>query len=284
MAKEEFGKIYENNISGPWESFYGDHLHEGFFDPGTTATITNIRAAKVRIIDEALRFANISDDPEKKPKSMLDVGCGIGGTCFHVAKNYDIKCRGINLSPDQVKSAQDLAAAQGLESKVCFDVGDAMDMPYPDGTFDLVLSIGCIEEIQDKEKFIREIVRVAAPGAPIIILSFALRNVAMKPEEQKTLNKLCDYLVLSQFCSSSDYIKWFTPLTIQGVEIEDWTQNVTPFYPTFVKEAFSWKGMISFLWHGGWSSMKFALGIKMLGKAADEGILKYVAVKCRKAS
>lgn len=49
---------------------------------------------------------------------MLDVGCGIGGTCLHVAKKYDIQCIGITISPKQVKCAQGFATAQGLENKV----------------------------------------------------------------------------------------------------------------------------------------------------------------------
>nr|AHH02784.1 tocopherol-like methyltransferase [Vinca minor] len=290
MSKEgERGEYDGQVLSGSFDVFFGDHLHDGFYDPGTTATIANSQPARVRIIDEAFRFANISDDPTKKPKNMLDVGCGIGGTCLHVAKKYDIKSTGINISPEQAKCAQDRAAAQGLETKVSFDVGDAVDLPYPDGTFDMVFTLQCIEHIQDKEKFISEMVRVAAPGAPIVILSSGHRNLSpseesLKPEEKKQLKKMCDLLLLSGLCSSSDYVNWLTPLSIEDIKTADWTQNVTPFYPLFLKEVFSWKVFISMLMKGGWSIIKVALGVKIMAKAADTGLLKFVAVTCRKTN
>nr|A0A075D5I4.1 RecName: Full=Picrinine-N-methytransferase; Short=RsPiNMT; AltName: Full=Gamma-tocopherol-like methyltransferase PiNMT; Short=RsTLMT [Rauvolfia serpentina]AHH02780.1 tocopherol-like methyltransferase [Rauvolfia serpentina] len=286
--KQQAVAEFYDNSTGAWEVFFGDHLHDGFYDPGTTATIAGSRAAVVRMIDEALRFANISDDPAKKPKTMLDVGCGIGGTCLHVAKKYGIQCKGITISSEQVKCAQGFAEEQGLEKKVSFDVGDALDMPYKDGTFDLVFTIQCIEHIQDKEKFIREMVRVAAPGAPIVIVSYAHRNLSpsegsLKPEEKKVLKKICDNIVLSWVCSSADYVRWLTPLPVEDIKAADWTQNITPFYPLLMKEAFTWKGFTSLLMKGGWSAIKVVLAVRMMAKAADDGVLKFVAVTCRKS-
>ena len=60
----------------------------------------------------------IADDPEKKPKSIVDVGCGIGGSSRYLAKKYGAECRGITLSPVQAERAQALADAQGLGDKV----------------------------------------------------------------------------------------------------------------------------------------------------------------------
>nr|A0A075D657.1 RecName: Full=Picrinine-N-methytransferase; Short=VmPiNMT; AltName: Full=Gamma-tocopherol-like methyltransferase PiNMT; Short=VmTLMT [Vinca minor]AHH02782.1 tocopherol-like methyltransferase [Vinca minor] len=285
--QEAVAEFYDKSTDA-WEVFFGEHLHDGFYEPGTTATIPGSKVAVVRMIDELLRFAGISDDPEKKPKTMLDVGCGLGGTCLHVAKKYDIKCTGITISPEQVKCAQDLAATQGLESKVSFDVGDALDMPYKDGTFDLVFTIQCIEHIQDKEKFIREMVRVAAPGAPVVIAGYAARNLSpseesLKPEEKMVLEKICDHIVLSWLCSTGDYVKWLTPLPVQDIKVWDLTQNITPFYPLCIKEAFTWKSFTSLLKMGGWSAIKVVFAVKMMAMAAEEGLLKFAAVTCRKS-
>ncbi|KAI5665085.1 hypothetical protein M9H77_24408 [Catharanthus roseus] len=286
--KQQAVAEFYDNSTGAWEVFFGDHLHDGFYDPGTTATIPASRAAVVRMIDEALRFANVSTDPAKKPRNMLDVGCGIGGTCLYVAKKYDIQCTGITISPEQVKCAQGFAAAQGLENKATFDCGDALNMPYKDGTFDVVFTIQCIEHIQDKEKFIREMVRVAAPGAAIVIVSYGHRNLSpgeesLKPEEKKTLKKICDNIVLSWLCSSADYVRWLTPLPVQDIKTADWTQNIQPFYPLLFKEAFTWRGFTSLLMKGGWSAIKVVLAVKVMAKAADDGLLKFMAVTCKKS-
>lgn len=66
-------------------------------------------------------------------------------------------------------------------------------------------------------------VRVAAPGAAIVIVSYGHRNLSpgeesLKPEEKKTLKKICDNIVLSWLCSSADYVRWLTPLPVQVVK------------------------------------------------------------------
>ena len=56
----------------------------------------------------------IADNSGKKPKSVVDVGCGLGGTSRFMAKKYGATCQGITLSPKQVERAQTLAKAEGL--------------------------------------------------------------------------------------------------------------------------------------------------------------------------
>jgi len=54
----------------------------------------------------------------KKPKKIVDVGCGIGGSSRYLAKKFGANCCGITLSPIQAQRAQALAAAEGLGDKV----------------------------------------------------------------------------------------------------------------------------------------------------------------------
>lgn len=55
----------------------------------------------------------------KRPKRVVDVGCGIGGSSRYIARKYEAQCQGITLSPVQAQRAEALAAAQGLADKVC---------------------------------------------------------------------------------------------------------------------------------------------------------------------
>ena len=60
----------------------------------------------------------LADDPTNKPKTIVDVGCGIGGSSRYLANKYGAQCSGITLSPVQAERGNALAAAQGLSDKV----------------------------------------------------------------------------------------------------------------------------------------------------------------------
>lgn len=62
------------------------------------------------------------DDSVKKPKNIVDVGCGIGGSSRYLARKFGANCNGITLSPVQAQRGQELAAVQGLDDKVCMYV------------------------------------------------------------------------------------------------------------------------------------------------------------------
>lgn len=51
---------FYDESSGIWEEIWGDHMHHGFYDPGTTVSLADHRTAQIRMIEEALRFASVS--------------------------------------------------------------------------------------------------------------------------------------------------------------------------------------------------------------------------------
>lgn len=89
-------------------------MHHGFYDPDSSVSLSDHRAAQVRMIEETLRFAGVEE-----ATAVVDVGCGIGGSSRYLARKFGAKCRGITLSPVQAKRAQAIAAAEGLSDKVC---------------------------------------------------------------------------------------------------------------------------------------------------------------------
>ncbi|CAN1246485.1 Probable tocopherol O-methyltransferase, chloroplastic [Linum grandiflorum] len=154
--KKGIAEFYDES-SGVWEDIWGDHMHHGFYEPDArvSGSESDHRAAQIRMIEESLRFAAVPEEAEKRPKKVVDVGCGIGGSSRYLAKKYEAKCQGITLSPVQAQRANSLAAAQGLAEKAVFQVGDALNQPFPDGEFDLVWSMESGEHMPDKAKDIR---------------------------------------------------------------------------------------------------------------------------------
>ncbi|KAI3816197.1 hypothetical protein L1987_15888 [Smallanthus sonchifolius] len=285
QLKKGIAELYDES-SGMWEDIWGEHMHHGFYDSDTVVELADHRAAQIRMIEQALRFASVSDDPVKKPKSIVDVGCGIGGSSRYLARKYGAECHGITLSPVQAERAQALAAAQGLADKVSFQVADALSQPFPDGKFDLVWSMESGEHMPDKLKFVSELARVAAPGATIIIVTWCHRNLSpteksLRPEEEKLLNKICSSFYLPAWCSTADYVKLLESLSLQDIKTADWSGNVAPFWPAVIKTALSWKGITSLL-RSGWKSIRGAMVMPLMIEGFKKDIIKFSIITCKK--
>lgn len=269
-----------------WEDMWGDHMHHGFYDPGSSVSDSDHQSAQIRMIEESLRFAGISEDPAKRPKRIVDVGCGIGGSSRYLAKKYGANCQGITLSPVQAGRGNVLAKAQGLEDKVSFQVADALNQPFPDGQFDLVWSMESGEHMPDKAKFVNELVRVAAPGGTIIIVTWSHRDLgpdeeSLQPWEKKLLNRICDAYYLPAWCSTADYVKLLQSISLQDIKAADWSQHVAPFWPAVIKSALTWKGFISLL-RSGIKTIRGALVMPLMIEGYQKGVIKFTIITCRK--
>uniref|UniRef100_A0A0D9VJX1 Methyltransferase type 11 domain-containing protein n=1 Tax=Leersia perrieri TaxID=77586 RepID=A0A0D9VJX1_9ORYZ len=283
--KEGIAGLYDES-SGAWESIWGDHMHHGFYDAGEAASMSDHRRAQIRMIEEALAFAAVPDDAEKKPKKVVDVGCGIGGSSRYLAKKYGAQCNGITLSPVQAERGNALAAEQGLSDKVSFQVADALEQPFSDGRFDLVWSMESGEHMPDKWKFVSELARVAAPGARIIIVTWCHRDLdpseeSLKPDELNLLKRICDAYYLPDWCSPSDYVKIAKSLSLEDIKTADWSENVAPFWPAVIKSAVTWKGLTSLL-RSGWKTIRGAMVMPLMIQGYKKGLIKFTIITCRK--
>ncbi|KAG5118087.1 hypothetical protein JHK82_032507 [Glycine max] len=298
--EEKEGKLqkgiaeFYDESSGLWENIWGDHMHHGFYDPDSTVSLSDHRLAQIRMIQESLRFASVSEERSKWPKSIVDVGCGIGGSSRYLAKKFGATSVGITLSPVQAQRANALAAAQGLDDKVSFEVADALKQPFPDGKFDLVWSMESGEHMPDKAKlstwcnrqFVGELARVAAPGATIIIVTWCHRELgpdeqSLHPWEQDLLKKICDAYYLPAWCSASDYVKLLQSLSLQDIKSEDWSRFVAPFWPAVIRSALTWNGLTSLL-RSGLKAIKGALAMPLMIKGYKKNLIKFAIITCRK--
>jgi ubiquinone/menaquinone biosynthesis C-methylase UbiE len=104
---------------------------------------------------------------------VMDLGCGTG-TLAIMAKQAQPNAEviGLDADPDMLKVAR-LKSAQG-KVDVRFDQGMTFDLPYPDNSFDRILSSIMIHHLKtpDKEKTAREVYRVLKPGGQLHVIDF----------------------------------------------------------------------------------------------------------------
>jgi ubiquinone/menaquinone biosynthesis C-methylase UbiE len=97
-------------------------------------------------------------------QKVLDVATGSGNTAISAARRF-CETTGIDYVPDLIEQAKQRAAAEGLD--VAFEVGDAENLPYPDASFDVVVSTVGVMFTPDQEKAAQELLRVCNPGGKI---------------------------------------------------------------------------------------------------------------------
>ena len=137
------------------ERLWGEHIHLGFYPSGKNI---DFRKAKVKFVHELVKWSGLDKLP--KGSRILDVGCGIGGSSRILAEDYGFNVTGITISPAQVKRARELTP-NGLNCH--FQVMDALDLKFEDGSFDAVWSVEAGAHMNDKTRFADEMLRTLRP-------------------------------------------------------------------------------------------------------------------------
>jgi ubiquinone/menaquinone biosynthesis C-methylase UbiE len=106
----------------------------------------------------------------KRGEEVLDLGSGSGMDVFYAAQQVGESGRvvGIDMTQEQLAKAERLRAEAGL-SQVTFREGHIEDLPFPDESFDVVISNGVINLAPDKKRVFAEAARVLRPGGRITI-------------------------------------------------------------------------------------------------------------------
>jgi ubiquinone/menaquinone biosynthesis C-methylase UbiE len=95
---------------------------------------------------------------------LLDVGCGTGAMIeAALAAAHDLDIVGIDVVEDFIYFARERIA----NPRVRFDVGDAIELPYADATFDQTVSLLVLQFILNAEKAAAEMRRVTRPGGTV---------------------------------------------------------------------------------------------------------------------
>ena len=98
---------------------------------------------------------------------VLDDGCGGGGMCVSVAEETD-HVVGIDLS-DRFNNAGTRLAAELKTPNITFAQANGSHLPFPNKTFDTVLSHAVIEHVNDYEGYLREARRVMRPNGRMFL-------------------------------------------------------------------------------------------------------------------
>ena len=127
----------------------------------------------IRGVDEFhVRGAEVSKELANQAnltgKTLLDIGCGIGGPCRMLADEFNCTVTGIDLNPEYIRTATELTRLVGLSDRVSFFQGNALELPFEKEAFEVVWTQHVQMNIKDKTQFYTEVKRVLKPGGSFI--------------------------------------------------------------------------------------------------------------------
>lgn len=157
---------------------------------------------------------------------VLDLGSGLGGPARTLAETYGCHVTGIDLTPAFCDAATALSSWVELGDKVTFKQGDATQLPFADGSFDVAMTIHVAMNIAAKDRMYAEAKRVLKPGGRFGIYDVlqgeggdvaypvpwarepSISHLA-KPDEMQSLLLAAGFKILGVTDTTEEGVRWF---------------------------------------------------------------------------
>lgn len=222
---------------GILEYYWGEHIHLGHY--GSPPRKKDFIQAKSDFVHEMVRWGGLDRLP--RGSTLIDVGCGIGGSTRTLAQEYGFEAIGVTISPGQVKRATELTPP-GVTAK--FQVDDALALSFPDASFDVVWSVEAGPHMPDKAQFARELLRVLKPGGLLVVADWNQRDdrrVPLNAWEKPVMQQLLDQWAHPKFSSIEEFAEQLeaTGYAQGAVETADWTRETLPSWIDTI-----WQGIV----------------------------------------
>jgi len=127
--------------------------------------------------------------PIHEGEAILDIGCGAGVESIMAARlvGPSGSVTGIDLVPEMLARASENARLAGVDN-VTFQESSAERLPFPDNSFDMVISNGVFNLVVDKVKALSEVFRVLKPGGRFLLADQVLAGELPKETKARVEN------------------------------------------------------------------------------------------------
>lgn len=151
--KEEFDNLnkflsYDKNLS--------------FLNHGYSPISDSIKSSDILLKNSAMMYDKTTEGIENCfSKSLLEIGCGRGGGLNYIKTKYpNLSISGCDISPLNI----DHSIFCDDSKSINYSIGNSMDLPYEDSSFDYLLNVESSHCYDDLDKFYSECARVIKPN------------------------------------------------------------------------------------------------------------------------
>ena len=209
LSRSSTSQHYDNNGQYSRASIlrYEKIFGEGYISTGGAETTSYLTA----LLGDKLR-------PGLK---ILDVGSGIGGAAFHLAREYGAIVTGVDLSPEMTNLALEAAAKSDVSSQVKFLLADVLETDF-DEPFDVIWSRDALMHIHDKKRLFAKLYSLLNDGGQLVITDYARGPKPGTPEFEAYAESTGYHLV-----EPAVYGKFLEDAGFREVIVEDATAKFT---------------------------------------------------------
>jgi ubiquinone/menaquinone biosynthesis C-methylase UbiE len=159
----------DNRNRAFWDELCGTRL-------AMTLGITEINPDSVARFDEAYMahypyLARYLDDLPLEGRKVLEIGLGFG-TVGQILAQRGAHYHGADIAAGPVAMLRDRLRWLGRPDDGAIVQASALELPWPDETFDTVVSIGCLHHTGDLPQAVREVHRVLVPGGTAFVMLY----------------------------------------------------------------------------------------------------------------
>lgn len=218
------------------EKAFGQHIHWGYWeDPSESQdTLLDLGIAASNLSQKVIQLSGID-----RGASILDAGCGFGGTIGMLNNDFSqLNLVGVNIDEAQVVRAREIIKPKNNN---CIDLicADACDLPIFQQLFDYAIALECIFSFPSRETFFQEVRENMKIEGKLIVVDFIINDKIYhfwQTLEQQVLNRLITNTYGSKatnkikFICLEDYKNIGKNAGFQLEKVVDITKNVQPTY------------------------------------------------------
>jgi ubiquinone/menaquinone biosynthesis C-methylase UbiE len=192
-------KLEPDTPLGKVQAYWNERIHDlemTRHEPGTKEFFRDLdeyRFDKLRYLPRVVDFDGY------RGKRLLEIGCGIGTDLVRFAAG-GARVVGVDLASTALSLAQKNAEVSGVEMELRLANGE--DLPFEDGSFDVVYAHGVLQYTADPKRMVEECKRVLGPEGEAIFMVYnriswlnALSKVMKVPLEHEDAPNLEKYSI-----------------------------------------------------------------------------------------
>ena len=211
IGLKEVQAVYDGPEGKLWELIMGEQIHIGGF-------------AESMVLAEK---AGIKADFK-----ILDLCSALGAGLRFLVKNFGVQGYGLDASKKMFEEAQKRAVEEGLADKIEFKLGNVLEIPWPDESFDVVWGEDAWCYVDDKDKLIEGAARVLKKGGTLAFSDWIEGPNGLSDSEAERINTFMKFPYLD---SQKGYNKLIEKHGLDIVSSEDLHEHFANCIDLYIK-------------------------------------------------